>query len=197
MRLLLHICCAPCTIHPLAELRRGGFAVHGLFSNPNIHPYTEYRRRAETLEAYAAQVELPVIWGEGYRMEEFLRGVAFREGDRCRYCYHLRLEEAARIARRGKFAAFSTTLLYSRYQKHGLIREICESLARTWDVPFHYADFRAGWDEGVRVSRALGMYRQPYCGCLYSEKDRYFRPRGVQPAGATQAGEAAGGDVQS
>jgi len=184
MRLLLHICCAPCTIHPLAQLRRGGFTIEGLFYNPNIHPFTEYQRRAETLATYAAQVELPVIWGEGYPLEEFLRGVAFREADRCRYCYFMRLQEAARVARHGKFDAFSTTLLYSPYQKHELIRNIGESLGRSWGVAFHYADFRPGWKEGVRISRALGMYRQPYCGCLYSEKERYFRPHRLQPAPA-------------
>ncbi len=90
--------------------------------NPNIHPYQEYRKRLETLEVYAGQEELPVIREEGYPLEEFLRQVAFREEERCRYCYTLRLTQAAQIARRDRFDAFTTTLLYSRYQKHDLIR---------------------------------------------------------------------------
>jgi predicted adenine nucleotide alpha hydrolase (AANH) superfamily ATPase len=176
VRILLHICCAPCTIYPLRVLREAGGEVFGAFINPNIHPYQEYRKRLETLEVYAGQKELPVIREEAYPMEEFLRQVAFREEERCRYCYMLRLTQAAETAKRERFDAFTTTLLYSRFQKHDLIRSIAESVAAQLGIPFLYRDFREGWSEGVSISKEVGMYRQPYCGCIYSEKERFCCP---------------------
>jgi epoxyqueuosine reductase len=176
VKILMHICCAPCTIYPLKILREEGAEVGGLYYNPNIHPYQEYRRRFETLEDYAGQRGLEIIREEAYPIEEFLRRVAFRETERCRCCYEMRLDRAARIARRDGFDAFTTTLLYSRFQKHDLIRQIGEGVSAKLGIPFLYRDFREGWSEGVRISRELGMYRQNYCGCLYSEKERFCRP---------------------
>ena len=173
MNLLLHICCAPCTIYPLRILREEGNGVCGLFYNPNIHPYLEYRRRLDALMSYAGQERLTVMREGGYPINAFLRQIVFREEERCRHCYHLRLAHTARIAKEGRFDAFTTTLLYSRYQKHDLIREVAEAVAETEEIPFFYRDFRKGWPEGVRISKEIGMYRQPYCGCIYSEKERY------------------------
>jgi predicted adenine nucleotide alpha hydrolase (AANH) superfamily ATPase len=187
LKILLHICCAPCTIYPLRILRQEGHDIGGLFSNPNIHPYLEYRRRLDTLTDYAGRVGLAVSRDETYTPEAFLRLVAFREEDRCRFCYRLRLSRAAQIARREGFAAFTTTLLYSRYQKHDLIREVAEAEAERQGIAFFYRDFREGWSEGVRISRELGMYRQPYCGCLFSEKERYCREAGRGKEGEPSA----------
>jgi predicted adenine nucleotide alpha hydrolase (AANH) superfamily ATPase len=172
---LLHICCAPCTIYPLRILKGEGNEVTGLFHNPNIHPYLEYRKRLETVETYTDQAGLTIIREEGYRPEEYLRQIAFREEERCRYCYLLRLARTAQIARRDRFDAFTTTLLYSRFQKHDLIRTISEIVAVQQGIPFLYRDFREGWTEGVRISKEIGMYRQPYCGCIYSERERFCR----------------------
>jgi hypothetical protein len=183
MKILLHICCAPCAIYPLRVLRGQGYDVCGLFYNPNIHPYQEYRRRREALEQYAEQEELRVLWTEDYPLEAFLRQVAFREEGRCRHCYELRLTRAAEIAGQEGFAAFTTTLLYSRFQNHALIAQSGRLAAETKGVDFLYRDFREGWHEGIRVSRERGLYRQAYCGCIYSEKDRYCRPeKGKMPA---------------
>ena len=179
LKIILHICCGPCTIYPLRILREMGHDLTGYYFNPNIHPYLEYKRRAETLCAYAGEKELPVIWAEDYGMEAFFRMIVGQEDDRCRICYTLRLQETARVAKEGGFAGFTTTLLYSKFQKHDIIREVGERLGREVNIPFVYIDFRAGWQEGVRLSRELGMYRQPYCGCIYSEKDRYY-PRAIQ-----------------
>ncbi|MDA8124523.1 MAG: epoxyqueuosine reductase QueH [Deltaproteobacteria bacterium] len=173
MKILLHICCAPCTIYPLRILREGGDEVSGLYYNPNIHPYMEYRRRWEALEPYAEREGLSVIREEGYPLETFLRQVAFREEARCQSCYELRLKNTARLAAQRGFDAFTSTLLYSRFQKHDLIRSVGEAVARAQGIAFLYRDFRDGWSEGVRISKELGMYRQPYCGCIYSEKERY------------------------
>jgi epoxyqueuosine reductase len=183
LKILLHICCAPCTIYPLRILRREGNEVCGLYYNPNIHPYLEYRRRLDTLKSYAGREGLTVIREEGYPLDVFFRQVAFREEERCRHCYHLRLSHVARLAKEGRFEAFTTTLLYSRFQKHDLILEIAESVAGRQGIPFFYRDFREGWSEGVRVSKEIGMYRQPYCGCIYSEKERYCRNIGNPEGG--------------
>jgi predicted adenine nucleotide alpha hydrolase (AANH) superfamily ATPase len=153
-------------------LRAEGHDVCGHFYNPNIHPASEYKRRLDTLDGYAGQEKLRVIREDAYPMEEFLRQVAFREEERCRHCYGLRLARTAEMARKGRFDAFTTTLLYSRFQRHDLIRSIGDAVAGIQGIPFLYRDFREGWSEGVRVSKQLGMYRQRYCGCIYSEKER-------------------------
>ncbi|HOD35271.1 MAG TPA: epoxyqueuosine reductase QueH [Syntrophales bacterium] len=175
MKLLLHICCAPCTIYPLDILRKEEGKIEGLFFNPNIHPYLEYRKRLETLQEFAKHEGLAVEEAEDYPMEEFLRETIGLGEDRCRYCYEVRLRRTAAHALKGYFDAFTTTLLYSRYQKHDLIRRTGEAIAREMKVPFYYADFRVGWEEGVRRSRETGMYRQKYCGCIFSEKERFYK----------------------
>ena len=173
-KLLMHICCGPCFIGPHTRLRQQGqWDVTGYWFNPNIHPVTEYEHRLDTLREYAQAEGVRLIERDDYALDEFLRAVAFREAQRCPVCYHDRLRAAAIVARKGKFDAFSTTLLYSRYQQHERIRAIGESLAREVGVPFHYEDWRELWGEGIRLSKERGMYRQQYCGCIYSERDRY------------------------
>ncbi|RJQ83700.1 MAG: hypothetical protein C4519_06405 [Desulfobacteraceae bacterium] len=174
MKLLLHACCAPCSIYPVRSLREQGFDVMGYFYRSNIHPYTECLKRQQTIAEYAAKIGLKLIIDEAYNLEIFLRNAAFREGERCRLCYYERLRTTAVKARRGKFDLFSTTLLYSKFQKHDTIRAVAEAVAAEVGIAFHYQDFRTGWNEGIAVSRQLGMYRQQYCGCIYSEKERYF-----------------------
>lgn len=177
MRILLHICCAPCAIYPLTELRRLGAEVTGYFYNHNIHPYTEFRLRREALEGYAGQVALPMLWHREYDLEEFLASVAAAPQSRCGYCYRSRLERTARTAAEQGFDCFSSTLLYSRYQNHEEIRRAAEDAGARYGVTFHYDDYRRGWQEGIDRSKELGLYRQKYCGCIYSEKDRYLRKK--------------------
>lgn len=175
MKLLLHLCCAPCTIYPLEILRKEAGQVKGVFFNPNIHPYLEYKKRLDTVREYAAREGLEVAVAEGYPIEKFLLKTAALGKDRCSYCYEVRLRHTAEQARKGRFDAFSTTLLFSRYQKHDLIRRTGEDIAREMKVPFYYQDFRVGWEEGNRRSRETGMYRQKYCGCVFSEKERFYK----------------------
>ncbi len=173
MKLLLHICCAPCAIYPLKVLKQEEIDVMGFFYRHNIHPFTEMLKRQETLEQYAEQIGLKMIYQKGYDLEGFIQGVVFRENSRCIYCYHDRLKSTALLAKRGKFNYFSTTLLYSKFQKHDMIKAIGEDIGRSVGIPFYYHDFREGWKEGIEASKQLSMYRQQYCGCIYSEKERF------------------------
>ena len=174
MKILLHICCAPCANYPVSILNTEGFNLMGYFYRHNIHPYTECLRRQRTLQEYADAIGLEIIYQNGYDMENFLRNVAFREKDRCSYCYYDRLRSTALIAKRGKFDYFSSTLLYSKYQNHELITSIAKSVAKSVGVKFYYQDYRIGWKNGIETSRKLKQYRQSYCGCIYSEKERYL-----------------------
>lgn len=174
MKLLLHICCAPCAIYPVEVLRDKRMKVRGFFYRSNIHPYTECLKRQQALMGYADRIDLPVIVADAYDLEGFLRSMVYRESQRCLFCYRQRLTATAAIARKGRFDAFSTTLLYSKFQKHETIRTIAHEVADEVGVPFHYQDFRIGWKQGVEESKRLGMYRQQYCGCIYSEKERYL-----------------------
>lgn len=175
MKVLLHICCGPCSIYPLTVLRQEGFDVRGYFNNPNIHPFQEFKRRLTTLEQFSSDRNLPLIVEKEYGLREFVRRIAFHEDTRCQICYLLRLDKTASLASELGFDAFSTTLLYSRYQQHTLLAEICQKLADTYAVEFLYRDFREGWQYGIEMSVELNMYRQPYCGCIYSEHERYDR----------------------
>ena len=175
MKVLLHVCCANCAIYPIKTMRDEDLEVMGFFYRHNIHPYTECVKRQEALQAYAEQINLKVIYQEGYDIEGFIQNVVFRESERCNYCYHDRLRSTALLAKRGKFDYFSSTLLYSKHQKHDLIRTMGESLGKSVGVPFLYQDYREGWKEGIECSKQMGLYRQHYCGCIYSEKERYYK----------------------
>ncbi len=175
MKVLIHICCGSCAIYPVKSLRDDGMEVMGFFYRHNIHPYTECLKRQETLQNYADQIDLRLIHQDGYDLEGFIQNVVYREADRCRYCYHDRLRSTALLAKRGKFNYFTTTLLYSKFQNHELVKITGESIGKSIGVDFLYQDFRTGWKEGVQTSKDLGMYRQQYCGCIYSEKERFYK----------------------
>jgi len=123
----------------------------------------------------AALEGMPLVVKDEYRLEEFLANVAAEPDKRCGYCYASRLDGAAASAKENGFDAFSSSLFYSRYQNHELMRLKAEAAAERHGVPFLYRDFRPGWQEGIRRSKELDLYRQQYCGCIYSEKERYCR----------------------
>ncbi|MCF6246243.1 MAG: epoxyqueuosine reductase QueH [Desulfobacula sp.] len=175
MKLLLHTCCGPCSIYPLKVLKKMDMDVMGFFYRHNIHPFQECIKREDTLKQYAQSIDLKVIYQTDYKLEAFLRSVAFREKDRCRYCYHDRLNATALVAKKGKFDGFSTTLLYSKFQNHDLIKQTGNAIGKKYGLHFFYYDFREGWKVGIEESKSKSMYRQQYCGCIYSEKDRYYK----------------------
>jgi epoxyqueuosine reductase len=181
-RLLLHICCAPCAAYPVPALRELAGSIAGFFFNPNIQPEDEHARRREALERYAPVLGLDLIVPASPGSGAWTAAVAGREGERCRHCYELRLRAAAREARRQGCDAFSTTLLYSIHQKHDLVREVAGEIARAEDVPFLYRDLREGWQEGGHRYRESGLYRQRYCGCPASARERDER-RKAPPTG--------------
>lgn len=182
-RILLHICCGPCAITCVERLRDEGLDVTGFFYNPNIHPGQEYLRRREGAAEVAARMGFPLLFPESpdlqseHGMEEYFRATAGKQNNRCLFCYKIRMQKLLCTAVAGGFDLISTSLLYSRYQKHDSIRAIGCSLCTASGPGFYYSDFRSGWSRGITLSKKWGIYRQQYCGCLFSESDRYLKGR--------------------
>jgi predicted adenine nucleotide alpha hydrolase (AANH) superfamily ATPase len=156
---LLHVCCGPCSTYVLKSLQDKGLKVKAFWYNPNIHPF-----RA---------TNLPLIIAEGYDMLKYFQAVVGHESNRCPDCYRLRLAKTAEVAQEKGVEAFTTTLLISPYQKHDLLRGLGEQIGKEKGVRFYYEDFRPGFRESHRLSKELGLYHQGYCGCVYSEWERY------------------------
>ena len=179
MKLLLHTCCAPCTIQCVVSLAEEQIIPDLFWYNPNIHPYTEYRCRRDTLYNFAKEKMLPLFTDDEYGLRSFIKSVYSIESeskaDRCLFCYRKRLEKTARQAAEKSFDAFSTTLLISPYQNHDAIKKIGEQAAKDFSVEFLYRDFRPRFHEGQKQARECGYYMQKYCGCIYSEEERYLK----------------------
>ena len=178
---LLHACCGPCAVQCVEILRAEDITPTLFWYNPNIHPFTEYRSRQEALHTFAQQAELEVIARDEYGLRDFLRGVGQNFDDRCRFCYEIRLEAAAATAKAQGYDSFSTTLLVSPYQNHALLQQIGEAMGQKYGVAFLYRDFRPGFRQGQKTARELGLYMQKYCGCIFSEEDRYQAQRDAGP----------------
>ena len=172
-QILLHCCCGPCTTYTFEWLTRNDFEVSGLWYNPNIHPFTEHQQRLDSMKKLAGQLDMPLIITEGYDMVKYFQSVAGKEGNRCPVCYRLRLEETARIAAKKGFPAFTTTLLISIYQDQELLRSIGAEVGCQHGVEFYYHDFREGFRQSQTMAREYDLYRQKYCGCVYSEWERF------------------------
>jgi epoxyqueuosine reductase len=174
MKLLLHICCGPCALYPIKELLGKKFdKVVGFFYNPNIHPPSEYKRRKDALLEASSKIEFEVII-PGYKMEEYFRKILSKEDspERCCLCWELRLSETASFAKNNGFDAFTTTLLISPYQDHEKVKKIGEEIANEKGIQFYYQDFRLGFKNGQEQAKKENLYRQKYCGCVFSELER-------------------------
>jgi hypothetical protein len=175
-RILLHICCGPCAIYPVQVLMDQGYDVTGLYFNPNIHPLQEYLKRRQGVVETAERLGLTVIYKDkDHDPAAYLRAVVFRENNRCFHCYTMRLEKTWSVAKRGGFDFFTTTLLYSKFQQHQTIADLGRDIAGRGATQFLYQDFREGWKQGIDISKEWNIYRQQYCGCIYSEMERYRR----------------------
>jgi len=174
MKLLLHICCGPCSVYPVDVLKSENIQFEGFFYNPNIHPWDEYTRRRENVEKFSLIENIPVHYMEGFQQETW---EGFRGGDeqRCRMCYAMRLDKAAEFAAANGFDAFTTTLLVSPYQKHDLLKELGARMGEKHGVSFYYRDFRPGFRQGQQKAREMGLYRQKYCGCIVSYNEAKSR----------------------
>jgi predicted adenine nucleotide alpha hydrolase (AANH) superfamily ATPase len=173
MKLLMHICCSNCSIYPLQTYRLKGIDVKGLWFNPNIHPYKEYTNRLDSLKKLQKLWNVDIEYMDIYPLDDFLKSVVNHEGKRCEICYSLRLEKAAEIAKKMNLDSFTTTLLASPYQKFDMIIEIGKEMGKRHGIQFYFEDLRQGWGISRGLSREFGLYRQKYCGCIYSEMERY------------------------
>jgi predicted adenine nucleotide alpha hydrolase (AANH) superfamily ATPase len=177
-RILVHMCCGPCSIYPVKEVLLGKLEVCGFFCNPNVHPYEEYRKRLLAVRTLASTMDIEVLYEDRYMPEDFFKKMLKIDstppphGERCGHCYTLRLEKTAQAAKDYGFHCFTTTLLYSKYQDHEFIKDAGFKVARLYGVPFYYEDFRGGWGRGIKLSKKMGLYRQNYCGCVYSKAER-------------------------
>jgi len=173
-KILFHTCCAPCLVAPYNELINEGMDITVFWYNPNIHPYLEYKARFGSFLEFVARESIKSIVNDDYDLEGFLSVAQNEPIKRCNGCYRIRLEQTVKTAAEGGFGLFSTTLLYSRYQNQEEIVSIGKELALQYGIEFYDRDFRSLWNEGIKLSKEQGMYRQKYCGCIYSERDRYM-----------------------
>jgi len=176
VKLLAHVCCASCWLAcaPRWDQAVGpGGSWQGFFANPNIHPLIEFRRRLKAVRTVADDSGWPIVVEEGYGLVRFLNEVDWRGEDRCTDCYRLRLRATAAAARRLGFDHFTTTLLASAHQDHERVRSVGEEVARTSGVAFFAEDWRAAAPGGHEEARRRSLYRQQYCGCIFSEYERY------------------------
>ncbi|MHB9111254.1 MAG: epoxyqueuosine reductase QueH [Thermoleophilia bacterium] len=198
MKTLLHICCAPCSTATVEAWRADAVELTGVFFNPNIHPFIEHQRRYDTLLDHAGRIGLPLIGEPLYDITGWLRQVQGKEekGGRCRVCISQRLRHTAELGATAGFGAFSTTLLISPWQEHGIIREEGERAASEFGIEFRYRDLRPEYRRSAELSREAGLYRQKYCGCIYSEaeaaqeREASRRPAVKKPARQSRPGQA-------
>ncbi len=182
MKLLMHTCCAPCSVYCIDTLRKEGIEPTLYWYNPNIHPYTEYKARRDCLKEYANSINVQAIFEEDYGLDEFCREAVKDLKARCtNYCYPVRLRKTFEYAKENGYDTVTTTLLYSIYQKHDFIKAYMEKLSKEFGIDFLYRDFRVGFWEGHQKAHDIGLYMQKYCGCIFSEEDRYSNPNQPKP----------------
>lgn len=183
MKLLMHTCCAPCSVYCIDSLRQEGIEPTVYWYNPNIHPYIEYKTRRDTLKEYTKSINVEAIFEEDYGLDNFCKNVIDDLQNRCQnYCYKVRLEQTAKYAKEHGYDTISTTLLVSPYQKHDILKEQGEAIAKKYGLTFLYRDFRVGFREGQAKARELGLYMQKYCGCVFSEEMRYYNHNTIKPS---------------
>lgn len=175
MKLLLHTCCAPCSVYCIKVLRANDIEPTLYWFNPNIHPYQEYKARRDCLREYAKTIKVNLLEDDAYGLDEFVCNTYDKIPTRCQdYCYPKRLRQAFEFAKENDFDTVTTTLLYSIYQKHDYIKELMMNLSAEYDIDFYYHDFREGWNEGQEEARRIGLYMQKYCGCVFSEEESFI-----------------------
>jgi hypothetical protein len=173
MRILVHQCCGPCSFFPFEILLKSQFEITAFFYNPNIHPYTEFLKRLENAKIVNKLFNIKGYFYRFYNIISFLKNLP--TSNRCFYCYNIRLKLTAAYAKKNHFDLFTTTLLYSKYQQHDVIKQIAQKYSHMYNIGFHYYDFREGWEKGIERARNNNIYMQKYCGCIFSEQERYIK----------------------
>lgn len=178
MKLLLHVCCGPCMTSFDKYFNDRNIDYSAFFYNPNIHPYKEYVRRYETLSDYAKRINIDLFHEISFQQAKWENEYSkLPTAERCSKCYKQRLEGTAKKAAENGFTHFTSTLLISPYQNHDLMIEIGEIAATKYNVELYYSDFREYFREGQNIARDEGLYRQKYCGCIYSYKESKFKEK--------------------
>jgi len=177
MNVLLHSCCGPCLggVYPALNIEEPTQRFVPFWDNFNIHPYVEYQSRLDSFKTLIASLKIEALFGKtGYGLERFLKELNGNHGSsRCRICYKIRLEETATRAKSESFEAFSTTLLISPYQNQEWLYEIGNEIAKTNGLTFYFRDLRNYFRDTYSAAKTYGLYRQKYCGCIFSEFERF------------------------
>lgn len=179
MRMLLHICCAPCSVAIVEKfLAEQKVEIEGLYFNPNIHPKEEFDKRKDSVLAMSEDYGVPVTINELNQLDYWRDTLEPYKSQRCSYCYGVRMDETARYAAKNGYDVFTTSLLISPYQDHELIISMGEKAASRHGVRFYYEDFRPLYRKGRERARGKHWYMQKYCGCYYSygESDHPKKP---------------------
>ena len=188
MKILFHICCGNCALYPFKLMKSEGHDLTGFWFNPNIHPYEEYKSRLDSVKKLSGLWGIDMSYVEEYKPESFFRMFNSPHSannnppvppppERCKSCYLLRLEKTAELAQARGFDAFSTTLLISPFQDFNEIADTGDGLAEKYNVLFHLKDFRPYFRDSSALSKEMGLYRQKYCGCIYSRDERFSSKR--------------------
>lgn len=190
-RIWLHACCGPCFAGSAIALQRARWPLVAYWNNPNIHPAGEFDLRWRSLVRATTAFGVELVDGAGYDLIGFLRLLAgeYDRPARCRRCFETRLRATARAARAGGGSGFSTTLLISPYQPQELLLEVGEAVAVAEGIPFRWQDLRPWFRTSRQLAKSFDLYRQQYCGCIFSEADRYgARRSAAQPAVTPRCG---------
>ena len=174
--ILLHSCCAPCFTVVNRYFRESGYRVTAFFHNSNIHPWKEWKRRLDAMKDYAGLVQVPLVATEDYPLEENV-SMLLNASNRCSACFTERLKATASMAAEMGIGAFSTTLTVSPYQDQEMILKAGMAASEAFGIEFIFKDLRDSYRESIEMSRKAGLYRQAYCGCVFSERDRYLKIR--------------------
>ncbi|MCX7705800.1 MAG: epoxyqueuosine reductase QueH [bacterium] len=173
-KVVVHICCGVCAIKTV-EFLQNDFEIIGYWYNPNIHPYEEYRKRLQTAGYVFQRLGKDIVWNLDYNIDDwFALTLPFARDrkQRCKNCYFLRLEKTAQFAKNRNIRIFTTTMFYSIHQDIEEIKKTGEDIARKYGIEFLPLDLRQHYYAGKEIAKNWHLYRQRYCGCLFSEIER-------------------------
>lgn len=186
-KILIHTCCAPCLAY-IFEILKQKFEIFEMtvyFFNLNIQPSKEYKNRKNALIEFCRLNKIELIVDESEGFDDWFDGLLQDKNTvsllrqnrdlRCSQCYEMRLAKTAQKAKELDIKNFTSTLLYSIYQNHDNIKNIGTKIAKNFSLSFYYEDFRKGWKQGFEIYKKTGLYRQNYCGCIFSEYERFWK----------------------